>query len=198
MEITNNNALTAGVRAGGLNNSTEIKILICYLLSCVKVKITQKQLLDIITNQELANYFELSDALAKLTKQELIKEEAEYLLITDAGREIAKELEKTLPISVMDRAYKSAIAMLEFESLKKQNKTDIIKESDGSYTLKCSIEDPDFTAFAMQITMPDENTAKIAKEKFILHAQDIFKIVLGITLDDKDMYKEILENLNEQ
>ncbi len=197
MDITNNDALTAGVRAGGLNSSTEIKILICYLLNSINSPITKQQLLEAITSQELANYFELNDAFVKLVDLNLILEDNDSLIITDSGREIAKELEKVLPISVVDRAHKAAIAILQFSTLKKQNKTTIIKESDGSYTLKCSIEDPNFTAFAMQMTMPNEETSKIAKEKLILHAQDIFKIILGITLEDKDMYKDILNNLNE-
>ncbi len=197
MDTKNNDAFIAGVRAGGLNSSTEIKILICYLLNTINSSITKQELLEVITSQELANYFELNDAFVKLVELNLIKEDGDKLYITNSGKEVAKELEKVLPISVVDRAYKAAIAMLEFNSLKKQNKTQIVKETDGSYTLKCSIEDPEFTAFAMQITMPDEQTAKIAKEKFILHAQDIFKIVLGITLDQKDMYKDILNNLND-
>ncbi len=197
MDITHNDALTAGVRAGGLNSSTEIKILICYLLNSINAPITKQQLLESITSQELANYFELNDAFVKLVDLNLIIEDNENLVITDSGRDIAKELEKVLPISVVERAHKAAISILQFSTLEKQNKTTITKEDDGSYTLKCSIEDPDFTAFAMQITMPNEQTAKIAKEKFILHAQDIFKIILGITLDDKDMYKTVLNKLNE-
>ncbi len=196
METKNNDAFIACVRAGGLNSSTEIKILICYLINSVKSPITKQQLLDVITSQELANYFELNDAFVKLIEIDLITEENEKLYITEAGKEVASELERVLPISVVDRAYRAAIAMLEFQNLKNQNKTEIINENDGSYTLKCSIVDPTFTPFAMQITMPDEHTAKIAKEKFILHAQDIFKIVLGITLDEKDMYKDILNKLN--
>lgn len=50
-----NEAITAGVRLGGLNDRTEIKILICYLLNALNRPITQNQLIECICGQELVN-----------------------------------------------------------------------------------------------------------------------------------------------
>ena len=64
-----NKAITAGVRIGGLNDRTEIKILLCYLLSALGQPITQNQLIEVVCGQELVNYFEMQSALQHLLDQ---------------------------------------------------------------------------------------------------------------------------------
>ena len=123
--MDNNAAFSAGVRFGGLTDRTEIKILICYLLSGAKQPLTEQQLLETIIGQQLVNYFELLDALSHLTEQQLICENDGMYSITEDGKEISRQLEKVLPFSVRERAYKAVIEILQYETLKRQNKTTI-------------------------------------------------------------------------
>ena len=69
--MDNNTAFSAGVRFGGLTDRTEIKILICYLLTGAKQPLTEQQIVDTVIGQQLVNYFELLDALSHLTEQNL-------------------------------------------------------------------------------------------------------------------------------
>ncbi|MEG1863066.1 MAG: DUF4364 family protein [Oscillospiraceae bacterium] len=191
--MDNNKAFTAGVRIGGLTDRTEIKILLCYLLSSLKFPITSDQLTESISGQELVNYFELQDALHHLVSQNLILEENGFYSILPQGEEIACQLEKSLPFSVKERAYNAAVQLLQYESLKKENRYEISPLEGGGYLLKCSISDGDFPLFSIELYMPDEKLAKISGEQFILKGQDIFKCVLGITTDSPDMYMDFLK-----
>ena len=191
--MDSNYAFTAGVRFGGLNDRTEIKILICYLLSSIKTSLTQKQLVDTIVGQELVNYFELQDALTRLVEQKLILEENGCLSITQEGVEISKELENSLPFSVKEHAYKAAIELLQYETLQKQNKTSVTALEKGGYSVKCTVESEDTIFFAFEVFMPDEKSAKMAQTQFIKHGQEIFKCVLGVTTENKSLYKSLLE-----
>ena len=52
--MNDNSAFSAGVRFGGLTDRTEIKILLCYLLSNAKQPLTSQQIIDTVVGQELA------------------------------------------------------------------------------------------------------------------------------------------------
>lgn len=191
--MDDNSAFSAGVRFGGLTDRTEIKILLCYLLTNAAAPLTSQQIIDTIVGQELVNYFELQEALGLLVEQGLILEENGSYTITPEGKDISKELEKTLPYSVKERAYKAVIEILQYENLKRQNKTVITAVENGGYNLSCTISDADFTLFSFDVLMPNEKSAKLAEENFIKYGQDIFRCVLGITTENPKMYKDFLE-----
>ena len=165
--MDDNSAFSAGVRFGGLTDRTEIKILLCYLLTNASSPLTSQQIIDTIVGQELVNYFELQEALGLLVEQGLIVDDNDSYTITDEGKEISRELEKSLPFSVKERAYKAVIEILQYENLKRQNKTTITPVKDGGYNLNCTISDADFKLFSFDIHMPNEKSAKLAEENFI-------------------------------
>ncbi len=187
-----NKAITAGVRVGGLTDRTEIKILLCYLLSELKQPITQQQLIECVCGQELVNYFEMQSALQHLLNNGFIKEDENGFSIMPEGKEIARQLESVVSTTVKRYAYAMAVNILQYEALKKQHKIAVTPVDGGGYNLHCSIEDSDFTIFAIDILMPDEKSAQFAGEQFILKGQDMFKCMLGIMTDTPDMYKDFL------
>lgn len=189
-----NQAFTAGVRVGGLSDRTEIKILLCYLLSALKEPITQNQLIECVCGQELVNYFEMQNALQHLLDSNLIKEDENGFTILPEGREIAEQLGGNVSTTVKRYAYTMATKLLQYDALKRQNHIKITPVEGGGYLLHCSIEDDNFCIFSVDIHMPDEESAKYAGEQFILKGQDIFKCVLGITTDSPEMYKDFLNN----
>lgn len=196
--MNDNVAFSAGVRFGGLTDRTEIKILICYLLTNAKQPLTTQQIVDTLVGQQLVNYFELLDALSHLASQSLIVDNDGVYTITDEGTDISKQLEKALPYSVKERAHKAVIEILQYEHLKRQNKTEITPLEQGGYNLNCSISDDNFTVFSFDIYMPDEKSAKLAEEKFVKYGQDIFKCVLGITTENPKLYKDFLDDYQKQ
>ncbi len=188
-----NNALTAGVRLGGLTDRTEIKILLCYLLSELKRPITQDQLIECVCGQELVNYFEMQSALQHLIDNKLIEETEKGFSVLPDGARVAKELESSVSATVKRYAYSMAVNLLKYEAMKKQNSYTISKIENG-YNLHCRIHDGRDTVFAMDILMPDEETARFAGEQFILNGRDMFSCVLGICTDSPSMYKEFLQS----
>ena len=187
-----NNAITAGVRVGGLTDRTEIKILLCYLLAELKQPITQNQLIECVCGQELVNYFEMQSALQHLLDNNFIKEDENGFSIMPDGKDIARQLESVVSSTVKRYAYTMAVNILQYEALKKQHKVTVSPVDGGGYNLHCSIEDDDFTIFSIDILMPDEKSAEYAGQQFILKGQDMFKCVLGIMTDTPAMYKDFL------
>ena len=63
------NAFTAGVKPGGLTTSTEIRILLCYLIQHAGTPLSQGELETALLGEELVNYFELASNLSDLLEQ---------------------------------------------------------------------------------------------------------------------------------
>ena len=64
-------AFTAGVRPGGLTTSTEIRLLLCYLVQH-SGPVTQQQLETALMDAQLVNYFEIGSGLDDIRRQGLV------------------------------------------------------------------------------------------------------------------------------
>src|SRR5699024_5319532 len=85
-----NNAFTAGVKPGGLNNSAEIRILLCYLIQNVPEPLSQEEIERALLGEELVNYFELASALSQLCDRGLAKLDNGRYHILPPGEEVAR------------------------------------------------------------------------------------------------------------
>ena len=94
-----NDAFTAGVRPGGLTNSTEIRLLLCYLVKNAG-PITRTEIENALMEEALVNYFEIGSCLDDIARQQLVTADGDRYTITDKGRKVAKELAYDLPRSV--------------------------------------------------------------------------------------------------
>ena len=63
-------AFTAGVRPGGLTTSTEIRLLLCYLVQNTGA-VSQRQLETALMDTQLVNYFEIGSGLDDIRRQGL-------------------------------------------------------------------------------------------------------------------------------
>ena len=66
-----NDAFTAGVRPGGLTDSTEIRLLLCYLVKNAG-PITRTEIENALMEEALVNYFEIGSCLDDITQQKLV------------------------------------------------------------------------------------------------------------------------------
>ena len=104
------NAFTAGVKPGGLTTSTEIRILLCYLIQHAGTPLSQGELETALLGEELVNYFELASNLSDLLEQGFVREENGRYTILPAGADIAEALADDVPRSVRDAAVGAPLA----------------------------------------------------------------------------------------
>ena len=108
-----NDAFTAGVRPGGLTSSTEIRLLLCYLVKNAG-PITRQEIENALMEEALVNYFEIGSCLDDITKQALVTLTGDSYTITDKGRKVAQELAYDLPRSVRERAVAAVLRCCSF------------------------------------------------------------------------------------
>ena len=108
-------AFTGGIAPGGLRTKNDIRILLCYLLSSVGAPIRRDDIIRIMQENSLCNYFEVTEALSDLLQKGAIQRDPQEDSLLTAGpmaREIAEQLTGTIPLSVRDKAVSAALNLL--------------------------------------------------------------------------------------
>ncbi len=190
------NAFSAGVELGGLRNKSEIKLLICYLLASVNTPLSKSDIISIIQDNGLANYFEVTDSLAELTeKGNLIVsgEKKELCAISETGRMVAKQLDKSLPSAVRDKAVAAAINLLAKAKRESENQVEIIKAERG-YNVVCHISGGEMELMRFTLYVPDMYQANMVKDQFHRSPETVYRMLLALVTGNDDLAAEILKD----
>ena len=175
--MTANDAFTAGVRPGGLTNSTEIRLLLCYLVKNAG-PISRKEIEDALMEEALVNYFEIGSCLDDITKQKLVTLANDRYTITDKGRKVAQELAYDLPRSVRERAVAAVLRSQTWARKEAEYSARISEKADGHCTIRCTIKALDQELFCLNIGTPDRLSAELVKKQFILKGNEIYQMLI--------------------
>lgn len=129
-----NNAFTEGIAPGGLRTKNDIRILLCYLLTSVGAPIRRDDIIRIMQENSLCNYFEVTEAIAELTEKGAFLTDPDDPQALTAGpdaREIAEQLTGAIPLSVRDKAVAAALNLLAQAKREKENRVVIKKNRRG-------------------------------------------------------------------
>lgn len=175
-----NDASGAGVRNGGLFSTTEIRILICYILNSIREPVPATMLANTLHFEGIANGFEVSDAISALTKSGHIApvdEEEAYYEITKSGSQVADELDSSLSLTVRRRAYIATLKMLSQIKNASGTRFSVSSENGHSY-LTCAAVDGKMTLIEVKMVIPDEKSATFIREKFLENPSEIFSDII--------------------
>lgn len=173
----------AGVMPGGLHEDYEIKILICSLLHALKEPLSKAQMNEVFTGNGLVNYFQFADAAGELLSDghmEIIEEmrpEGEYYRLLPKGIQTAREFEKSLPLSVREKAVNNALQLQKKARLHSQNKAEIEAVEDG-FLVTCVMQDFGSDLLRLSLFVPTKEQAKQMKERFMDDPETLYRSVL--------------------
>ena len=170
-------ALTAGVEpVGGLFNTADIKILICYILSSISEPVPANMLSNLLHYEGIANVFEVSDSISSLQKSGMIEadgDDTDSYTVTGKGREVANTLKNSLSFTVRERACAAALKMMGRLKNARNTEIKIIREDENTY-LNSAVIDSDKTLMSFKLLVADEHQATFIKEKFLNHTSEIY------------------------
>ncbi len=183
---TEDKAFTQGIEDGGLRDSNEVKILICYLLSKTNTQISRIHMNEAFSSYGLVNYFEFAKALSELELVgRILKTESrdgdDYYVITKTGRHIVDTLENSLPLSVREKALSAAEEILNRLKYEAETKVDIKKTDDG-YIVKCTIPDYGSDLMSVEIFVADIESATKVQENFLKGPEKLYNSVVEVLL----------------
>ena len=183
-------AFSAGVDPGGLWHKNDIRILLCYILASVGAPLARQDLTKIIQEKGLANYFEVEDALATLMTQGNVSQTEEgFFTITPTGKEIADNLDATLPLSVRDKALEAAFTLLSEARAQRENRVETQKTKQG-VQVTCHISGGDMELMSISLYVPDRARAKMVQDRFHRDPEGGYQLVLAALTGDNDLARE--------
>lgn len=188
-----------GVVPGGVRSKNEIKILICYLFNSVKENMDKELIIQSITKEELANYFEISSAFDDLITNANLKESEKFdgvqtYELTENGKMIANQLETTLAYTVKEKAYVCAVKLLAEKKKRRENSVDI-KKTENGFDVVCKILGGNMDLLCFTLYAPTFEQAMIMKKNFYDSPSTVYKVMLALMTKDKENVGEALEEL---
>lgn len=188
------NSFFEGVKPGGLTTSTEIRILLCYLLDSVHTPVSRNQLENVLLGEELVNYFVLAESLAQLQEQGLISGTDDGYTVTESGQTVAQTLASELPRTVRDTAVRSVILAQQYAAKKAAHQAETEQLANG-YSVRCRIEDTSGPLFALDLYMPDSLSAEAVKKQFVENGDEIYKLLLAALTKNRPLAEKALDAL---
>ena len=174
-----NDAFTAGVRPGGLTSSTEIRLLLCYLVKNAG-PITRQEIENALMEEALVNYFEIGSCLDDITKQELVT------LTGDSYATVADTLAYDLPRTVRERAVAAVLRCQTWARKEAKYSARITEKADGHCTVRCTVKGLDSELFCLELGAPDRLSAELVKKQFILKGNEIYQLLINkLTEEEK-------------
>lgn len=172
-----NDAFTAGVRPGGLTDSTEIRLLLCYLVKNAG-PISRTEIENALLEEELVNYFEIGSCLDDITRQGLVTLTDGCYSITEKGRKVAQELAYDLPRSVREKAVAAVLRSQTWARKEAEYSARISEKADGHCSVRCQVKALDSELFCLDIGTPDRLSAEMVKKQFILKGNEIYQMLI--------------------
>lgn len=178
--MAKNDAFGSGVAPGGLRTQNEVRILLCYLLNSIDAPISAADLQKVIAQHQLANYFEVMDALSLLQKNGHLQTDAngDYL-ICDSGREIARQLDVDLPLSVRDNALQAAMRLMSRARNAREHLVELLP-TDRGYLVTCHVSDGKNDMMTLSLTVPDAMQAKLVENTFYDDPERVYATLLTV------------------
>lgn len=175
-------AISANVSKGGLKNTTEIKILVLYLLINIHEPLPANQTANLLHINGIANTFEVTDAFVQLSKNELIDEPEEFpdcFIINDKGRDTGQTLQSRVPFTVREKSLTLVRKMLLRNRHIKETDITVEKRDDGIYITCAALEgDKRVMSFTMQAA--DESQVLRIKENFLDDPAAVYRTLIDM------------------
>ena len=184
MQQENIDAFTGGVQPDGLKNKSDIKVLICFLLSNCSQPLSRKDLTDIFLERGLANYFEATDAISSLIRHANLTENSESgaLSVTESGQLIADTLYDGLPVTVREKSLDAMSKFITRRHVNKLNKTRI-EACDKGYNVTCTVNDGTMETLSVKVYVPTYNYATVVRDRFLDDPETLYRAVMAQLTD---------------
>ncbi len=151
----------------------DICVLVCYLIYSLGCPLTKTQLVEITSLEDAVNYFNLMQALDKISGHLCDETDIDGEVVynnTAKGIKAARELGATLPMSVRDKMFKEAVRVYTRDAMQKKGSflaVRYIKNADGSCTVGITVMDEDTARQKYYVEVAAKNTeqADLIKQK---------------------------------
>ena len=173
---------------GGLNDVSDVKILVLYILNYAGAPLTRDNLMHIALDSGSVQYFDLAQAIDELLLTGPIDvvstDTPDILRITEMGRQMLSMFEKNLPYTVR-RKNQSALLKMLADIKHKQSVRSSVTKTETGYEVCCSLYDGDMLLLEYKLMVPTQIQAQMVADQFEKNPTDKYKNILDLLIDEK-------------
>lgn len=176
-------AISVNVGRGGLKNSSEIKILVLYLLMNVNEPVPSNQIADKLHIEGIANTFEVNEAFAELHENSLIEESPdgpEFYVINDKGRDVGQTLQSSVPFTIREKSLRLLKSMLQRNRHMRETDIKITHEEDGTIKVTCAAIENEKVIMSFWLQATDDAQAIRIKENFLDDPAHVYRTLIDM------------------
>lgn len=191
-------AFSGGIEPGGLRSKSDIGVLVCYMLHNIDAPFAKEDILHIIQENAIANYFETVTAIEELVKCgniEYADENGEMLVITQNGKLISSQLYTTLSVTLRQKTIGAIMRLITQKRLEKENPVTVSSADNGGYNVNFRITDGMRDLMSLTLFVPTIEEVKEVKKNFYQRTDKIYSAVLAAVVGDNDMIADALRDL---
>lgn len=171
-------AFMGGVKEGGLRSVSAISLMVCYLVSNLNGKVTAEVIAQALAEGEIANHFEVTNAISKLKSTGALIENGDGTLTLNKDSSADIELiEKDLPYTLRERSMHLCQKIIAIETHKRENKVEI-EESGDAYNVVLHISDENTDFMTLSLFAASRDQAEMIKDKFIADPARVYKTLI--------------------
>ena len=179
-------AFMAGVKEGGLRSVSSVYIMISYIVSTLSGSVTSDVIINAMAEGEIANHFEVTDALAKLKENGIITEAEDGSLSISSDTKADIELvEIDLPYTLRESAIHLCQKIMAKETYRRENKVEIV-QNENDFTVVMHVSGPQADLMTLSVLAPTRQQAEMIKEKFITDPVAIYETVINGIFSNKE------------
>lgn len=179
---------TAGVELGGLYTRAEIKSLIGYMLYTVGEPMPRQMVLDVLTGNGIANYFDCCAALDELEHADNFHITDEGLTLTDVGRQVVETLGNRVRYGLREKAVASALKLLTRRKRARENTVTVEKLPRGC-AVTCVTEEGDAPLLSITLRVADTEQAAFIRERFLADPTRLYQAVIEVLTQEEHVDK---------
>ncbi len=173
---------------GGLNDVSDVKILVLYILNYAGKALSRENLMLIALEAGSVQYFDLVQAIDELLLTGPVdivgKDNPDMLRITEMGRQTLAMFEKNLPYTVRRKNQSALLKMLSDIKRKQSVKSNITKK-EGGFEVVCTLLDGDDTLLEYKLLVPTQIQAQMIASQFEKQPTEKYKSILELLIDEK-------------
>ena len=173
-------AFTNGVEPGGLLNSREIRILVCYMLNSVDEPMDRQSIVEIIFSEGMANFFETEAAIEELVNLgNLTEDENGFLELTPIGKEASQTLVSRLPFTIRTRAVETAVKLMTRKRRARDTRVEF-QQLDTGVAVTCSIDRTEHPMMSFTLLVADLQQAELIRDRFLDDPVTIYRMMISL------------------
>lgn len=174
-------------RLGYIHNMMDVKVLILFVTARSNYPLSVQEIYELCYQDDCLSYFDVCTAVPEMVQSGHLKQvEEDQYEITEKGRQDGSVTEDSIAYTVKRKAEDAVDKFNRQIRRSSYMKTQLIEREGGDYSVIMSLDDEKGNLMTLELLAPDRRQAMRLSKLYEQRAEDVYKMVMTVLLNDED------------